>query len=187
MEHTLPPSARAEAALVAESREASLPIRPEVAEDADTVFDLFRHGLQHYRALGWPVWLALGLGLPLASFLVGLAVVVGLPADFFVRVRRSPPTRRALHLTSVVAKNFLGVMVFVAGFVMALPLVPGPGVLFMLVGLGLVDFPGKRSLELRLLREPHVLSSVNKMRARFGKPLILTGDHQCESVVNSEP
>ena len=47
------------------------------------------------------------------------------------------------------------------------------GVLFMLVGVGLVDFPGKRSLELRLLREPHVLSSVNKMRARFGKPPIL--------------
>jgi hypothetical protein len=148
----------------------------EEAEDAGSVFDLIQHGLHHYRALGWPVGLALGLGLPLASFLLGLAVVVGLPADFFVRPpdpRSSRPSRRALHLTLVVAKNLLGVIVFVAGFVMALPLVPGPGVLFMLVGLGLVDFPGKRSLELRLLREPHVLSSVNKMRARFGKPPIL--------------
>ena len=154
-----------------------LPLRAEVAEDAGSVFDLIHHGLHHYRALGWPVELALGLGLPLASFLVGLAVVVGLPADFFVRPtdpRGSRPSQRALHLALVLAKNLLGVIVFVAGFVMALPLVPGPGVLFMLVGLGLVDFPGKRSLELWLLREPHVLSSVNKMRARFGKPPILT-------------
>ena len=162
-----------------------LPLRAAVAEDAATVFDLFRHGLQHYRALGWRVELALGLCLPLASFLVGLAVVIGLPADFFVRTRRSRPSHRVLHLTLGVAKNLLGVLVFLAGFVMALPLVPGPGVLFMLVGLGLVDFPGKRSLELRLLREPHVLSSVNKMRVRFGKPPILTHDPRGGSVVNS--
>jgi hypothetical protein len=147
------------------------------------VFDLIRHGVHHYRALGWPVQVALGLGVPLASFLVGLAMVVGLPADFFVR---TPEQRgfwyahRALRWTLVLAKNLLGATVFVAGFIMAMPLVPGPGVLFMLVGLALVDFPGKRSLELRLLREPHVLSSVNKMRTRFGRPPILT-------VVNSGP
>ena len=152
-----------------------LPLRAEVAEDAGSVFHLIRQGLHHYRALGWPVGLALGLGLPLVSFLVGLAVVVGLPSDFFVRAQGTRPAHRVfLHLTLVVAKNLLGVIVCVAGFVMALPLVPGPGVLFMLVGLGLVDFPGKRSLELRLLREPHVLSSVNKMRARFRKPPIVT-------------
>jgi hypothetical protein len=141
------------------------------------LFDLIRHGVHHYRALGWPVEVALVLGVPLASFLVGLAVVVGLPADFFVRPSAQRGFLRLHHvlrLTLIVAKNFLGVIVFLAGFVMALLLVPGPGVLFMLVGMGLVDFPGKRSLELRLLREPHVLSSVNKMRARFGKPPVLT-------------
>ena len=143
------------------------------------MFDFIRQGVQHYRALGWAAQVALGLGLPLASFLVGLAVVVGLPADFFVRTAEQSGflhAHRVLRWTLVVAKNFLGVIVFLAGFVMALPLVPGPGVLFMLVGLALVDFPGKRSLELWLLREPHVLSSVNKMRARFGKSPILTGD-----------
>jgi len=59
--------------------------------------------------------------------------------------------------------------------------ISGPGVLFILLGLGFIDFPGKRSLERRLLRQPHVLSSVNKMRGRFGKPPILTED----PVVNS--
>ena len=154
------------------------------------MFDFLRHGLQHYRALGWPVGLALGLVVPLASFLLGVAVVVGLPSDFFVRTperRGFWQSHRALRPTLLVAKNFLGVLVFVVGFIMALPLVPGPGVLFMLVGLGLVDFPGKRSMELRLLREPHVLASVNRMRARLGKPPILTEDRHTQSVVNSGP
>jgi hypothetical protein len=147
------------------------------------VFDFIRHGVHYYRGLGWPVQVALGLGLPVASFVVGLAVVVGLPADFFVRTPNSRAgwrSHRALRWTLGLAKNLLGAIVFLAGFIMALPLVPGPGVLFMLVGLAFINFPGKRSLELRLLREPHVLWSVNKMRARFGKPPILT-------VVNSGP
>jgi hypothetical protein len=158
-------------------------LRANSAEYARSVFDLIRHGIHHYRALGWPAGVALGLGVPLASFLLGLVVIVGLPADFFVR---SPQQRsvqhahRALRLALVVAKNILGVLVFVVGFVMALPLVPGPGVLFMLLGLGLVDFPGKRSVELRLLRESHVLSSVNRMRARFGKAPMLTEDRHTQ-------
>ena len=159
------------------------------------MLDLLRHGLHSYGALGWPAQLALGLGVPVASFLAGLAVMVGLPPDFFVRrsgVREAlPRSRRALRLLLVVARNLLGLTVLLVGFVMALPLVPGPGVLFILLGLALVDFPGKRALQLRLLREPHVLSSVNKMRARFGRPPILTGSgggpYPRDSVVNSGP
>jgi hypothetical protein len=155
-----------------------------VAEDAGSVLDFIRHGFHHYRALGWPVELALGLGVPVASFLAGLAVVIGLPADYFVRTperRGFWQSHRALRLTLFVAKNLLGVMMLVVGAVMALPLVPGPGVLFILLGLGFIDFPGKQALVRRLLRQPRVLSSVNKMRSRFGKPPILTED----PVVNS--
>jgi hypothetical protein len=77
-----------------------------------------------------------------------------------------------LRLTLRVGKNLLGAVVFIAGVVMAIPFVPGPGLLFMLVGMGLVDFPGKRSAERRLLRVPRVLASINKMRARFDRPPI---------------
>lgn len=141
------------------------------------MLDFIRHGILRYRALGWPVALAIGLGVPIASFTIGLVVVIGLPADYFVRARERSvfwQSSRALRLTLLMAKNLLGAIVFLAGFVMALPLVPGPGVLLMLVGVGLVDFPGKRNLACRFLREPHLLSSVNRMRARFGKPPIVT-------------
>ena len=114
---------------------------------------------------------ALAVGLPVLMFAVGVVVVLGLPSDYFVRV--SAPhgnEHRALRFLLAALKNILGVLVFAAGFVMAIPLVPGPGVLFMVLGLGMVDFPGKRRLEQRLLRQPLVFSSVNKMRARFGRP-----------------
>jgi hypothetical protein len=56
---------------------------------------------------------------------------------------------------------------------LSLPLVPGPGALLMLLGLAVAEFPGKYRLELALIRLPHVLSSVNRLRARFGKPPLL--------------
>jgi hypothetical protein len=138
------------------------------------VLEPVRHWLHAHHAFGWvavaaPVTFVL-------SLIGGLAVVVHLPADFFVR----HPGRRslwhahpALRVALLLAKNAVGAFVFVAGVVMAMPLVPGPGVLFMLLGLGLVDFPGKRSLERRLLRVPRVLTSVNKLRARFAQPPLL--------------
>jgi hypothetical protein len=56
------------------------------------------------------------------------------------------------------------------GAVMALPGIPGQGVLTMIIGLTLVDFPGKRSLEERILRRPWVLHAINRLRARFARP-----------------
>ncbi len=114
---------------------------------------------------------AVAIGLPVLMFAVSVAVVLGLPSDYFVRVSAQHGVEhRALRFSLAALKNILGVMVFAAGFVMALPLVPGPGVLFMVLGLGMMDFPGKGRLEQRLLRHPLVFSSVNKMRARFGRP-----------------
>jgi hypothetical protein len=140
--------------------------------------------------LGTPATVALALALPVLSFVVGLAVLLRLAPDYFVR-KKSPAgflhSHRAIRVLLQVARNAGGSLLFLAGMVMALPLVPGPGILFMLIGLGLVDFPGKRALELRLLREPHVLSSVNKMRARFGRPPLQTSESGGRSVVDSTP
>lgn len=134
--------------------------------------ELIHHTLRLYTALGWPARIAIAIGLPALTFTLGVLVVVQLPSDYFVRVPAAKTFRLrhpAIRVLLTLLKNLLGATLCLAGIVMALPLVPGPGVLFMLLGLGLVDFPGKRKLKARLLCEPHILSSVNKMRARFGK------------------
>jgi len=58
----------------------------------------------------------------------------------------------------------------IVGAIMSLPLVPGPGVVTILIGLSLMSFPGKRKLEMRILRAGPVLSGINWMRAKAGRP-----------------
>jgi hypothetical protein len=81
-----------------------------------------------------------------------------------------------LRWTLLIAKNVLGWLVILLGLLLSLPLVPGPGFLFILMGLGLVDLPGKRSFERRLIGLPRVLASLNRLRARFGRPPIRIGE-----------
>jgi hypothetical protein len=51
--------------------------------------------------------------------------------------------------------------------------IPGPGILTILLGVTLLDFPGKRRLELKLISRPEVLRGVNAIRARYGRPPLL--------------
>ena len=62
----------------------------------------------------------------------------------------------------------------VLGIVMTLPLVPGPGIVFLLLGVSLVDVPGKRRFQRYLISRPMVLKSVNKLRARWHRPELRT-------------
>lgn len=65
-----------------------------------------------------------------------------------------------------VARNALGVVLVLLG--LAMLLLPGQGLLTLLVGLLLVDFPGKHALVRRLMSKPKVLSLVNKLRSHRG-------------------
>ncbi len=47
---------------------------------------------------------------------------------------------------------------------------PGQGLLTILVGLVLTDFPGKHKIEQKLIAMPKVLSSLNWIRAKAKKP-----------------
>jgi len=93
-------------------------------------------------------------------------MLVRLPADHFLGVRPAPASPLPLR----VLKNVAGVAVVIVGLVMAIPGVPGPGLLTALVGLLLVDFPGKYRLERRVIRQPLIHSAVDHLRARFGRP-----------------
>ena len=107
----------------------------------------------------------------LAISIVAVPVlIVMLPVDFYAerdhrrRLFEERPLLRALFL---LVKNALGAALFVAGSVMFF--LPGQGLLTMLAGLALLNFPGKRKLELRFLHLPKVLTSINWLRLRAGR------------------
>jgi hypothetical protein len=67
-------------------------------------------------------------------------------------------------------RNAVGVVLVAVGAALSVPGVPGQGVLTILVGLFLVDFPRRQRLERALARRPGVLPALNRLRARFGHP-----------------
>lgn len=118
------------------------------------------------------------IGLTVAS-IVGFAgslviiplILVQLPADYFdMRVprhwmREHHPILRVIGLA---LKNVIGHVFILAGFIMLF--LPGQGLLTMLIGISLIDFPGKRKLESRIIGRASVLKTINNMRDKFGKP-----------------
>lgn len=75
-----------------------------------------------------------------------------------------------MRWTGRILKNLAGLVAVAVGLVLAMPGVPGPGLLTVLIGLMLLDFPGKRRLERRLIGHPAVRGAVDRTRRRFGKP-----------------
>jgi hypothetical protein len=133
---------------------------------------------QGYGALGFAVQAAIVVGLGVVTTAIGVAMVVWIPPDHFKSDRPQPASwwrsQPVLYGSVLVFKNAAGLVFLALGAVMALPLVPGPGLVFMLLGLSLLDFPGKRNLERRLLAIPAVIGFLNGVRARFGRsPLAL--------------
>jgi hypothetical protein len=122
----------------------------------------------------------IGIVIFLITFTVSLAVVsfilVKIPPTYF---REDHPRdlwrdrHAALRITGIVAKNVLGGMLVGLGIILSLPGVPGQGVLTILLGVMLLDFPGKRRLEYKLISRPSVLNAVNRLRHRFGKPALV--------------
>ena len=68
----------------------------------------------------------------------------------------------------IIAKNLLGAVMVIAGVVMLFT--PGQGVLSLLLGVSLLDVPGKRALERRIIEQPAVARLINSMRAKAHQP-----------------
>ena len=105
-------------------------------------------------------------------------ILVRLSADYFdVRVPRPwmQDHHPVLRVAGHIVKNAVGAVFVFAGFLMLF--LPGQGVLTMLIGISMLDFPGKRKIEAKLIGQPTVLSVINALRRKRGKsPLILAPD-----------
>ncbi|MBH0192754.1 MAG: hypothetical protein HP492_13580 [Nitrospira sp.] len=105
-------------------------------------------------------------------------ILVRLPTDFFdIRVPRPwmEDHHPVLRVLGHLVKNVVGTIFLFAGFLMLF--LPGQGILTMLIGISMLDFPGKRKLEAKLIGQPAVLNTINGMREKFGKPpLIIAPD-----------
>lgn len=127
-------------------------------------------------------WLLLLLILPIIIIVTTFATLasismlfISLPSDYFTRKKRVSRIKNpVLRLFLRVLKNVVGTVFLIAGFVMLFT--PGPGILSVLVGVILCDFPGKRRVERKIIARPSVLSMINRIRVRYKRPLIVLDD-----------
>jgi hypothetical protein len=137
-------------------------------EAVTTVLDWFR---EHPAAMWWSG--ALSLAMFLGTLLVVPVLLVKMPADYFLHDRHeTPPDWRgqhpALRWSARIGKNLLGGLLVGMGILMLV--LPGQGLLTILLGVSLLDLPGKRRVEMALLRRRGVSRAVNWLRRKYERP-----------------
>lgn len=98
-------------------------------------------------------------------------ILIRLPSDYFdMRVPRHwmKDHHPVLRVIGLIIKNILGMVFFLAGFLMLF--LPGQGLLTMLIGISFMDFPNKRRLEAKIVGQRTIFNAINAMRQRFNKP-----------------
>ncbi len=108
------------------------------------------------------VWMACGVGLTIAAWLVAERTLVRLPATALTAP--APVGWGARRL----GRSLLGIVLVAVGIVFLFT--PGPGVALVVVGLLLCDLPANGRVARWLLRHPSALRRVNTIRARHGAP-----------------
>ena len=112
------------------------------------------------------------------SFAVALTIFIRLPSDYFCtpRTKSAPDAGHGIFFAiGVVLKNLLGVALILIGVILSVPGLPGQGLLTVLAGVFLLDFPGKRRLLHKILRRPLLLQAINRLRTRFSRPPLVVG------------
>jgi len=118
-----------------------------------------------------------------AGTLLALPVLlIRIPEDYFLPSYRQ---RRRMGVTGFLfhlIKNLLGIVFAVMGFIMLF--IPGQGLLTMIAGIWLMDLPGKRRAEFRLIRNRAVYRSIDYIRKKAGKNSLKTEDREVEKVLS---
>ena len=113
-------------------------------------------------------WLA---GFSFVFFILTLLVipwlVINIPYDYFTYKKRQKGIWSHSSRWISFIKNLLGSIIIVMGIFMLI--LPGQGILTILLGVMITNFPGKYKLERRLIQQPTVQYSVNWLRKKANK------------------
>jgi hypothetical protein len=124
------------------------------------------------------MWVSVASGIMLVLTAIGIPfAIVKLPEDYLVNDGQAgwldkQPAMVRWGLSTL--KNLLGVVLVILGIIMLV--LPGQGILSIVLGLSLVDFPGRHALQCKLIRRPKVIDSINWIRLKFHRPPLILPD-----------
>lgn len=129
---------------------------------------LYQYLTNHTALLG-------GLALfSIVIFLLGILttpfMIAAIPDNYFDQnKRRSTKTHSPtiIAIVSKILKNLLGIILIIGGIAMIL--LPGQGILTLIIGLLLLDYPGKYHIEKKIASRPKILKLINWIRRKHNK------------------
>ena len=91
-------------------------------------------------------------------------LVAKLPKEYFLYRREHRDAKQTGLSVVMIIRTAVGVVLILAGFL--LMLTPGPGLVVLLAGLSITEFPGKHKLLVTIATHPSVFRSLNWMREK---------------------
>ncbi len=103
-------------------------------------------------------------------------IVTKIPEDYFTHPKRQKylwcHQPKIVRFIFIFLKNIIGVLLIIGGI--ALLFLPGQGILTILIGFLVMDFPYKYKFEIWIIKHPIVLKSINRLRAKAKqRPLVI--------------
>ena len=119
-------------------------------------------------------WLGIVSSVIFLVSLLSIGRLVSLiPSDYFINRKESKFKLNypVAWLVSAVIKNIFGYILIFGGILMLI--LPGQGLITIFVGLLLSNYPGKYSIEKRIIATPKILKSINWLRKRSNEPPLI--------------
>ena len=119
------------------------------------------------------------IGLGASSILIFIISIFGIswfvaqiPEDYFLSSKRKPSKwkehKPLLRMMVLFGKNIIGFSLIIGGLLMLV--LPGQGLLTIVTGLLLINYPGKYKLEQKLVAMPSIFRALNWIRVKANKP-----------------
>ena len=113
----------------------------------------------------------------IGTLLLVPVLVIRIPEDYFAEKKRHrwepwAHEHPLIRWSLLIVKNSIGYIIIILGIAMLV--LPGQGVLTILIGVMFINFPGKYRLERWVVMRPPVLNTINKLRQRAGRAPLVT-------------
>ena len=129
----------------------------------DSIAQMTADYQQYFFLMGVVSLVVFVFSLLLTPFLLGK-----IPTDYFVHTNQHKvEIKHPGHLAVVIIRTLIGFVLLVAGVMMLVT--PGQGVISILLGLFLMEFPGKRNLELKIINHEPTFKALNWLRGKADK------------------
>ena len=119
-------------------------------------------------------WLGVVSSIIFIVSLLSIGWLVSLiPSDYFIN-RKESKFKLNYPVTWIVytiIKNIFGYILILGGILMLI--LPGQGLLTIFIGLMLSNYPGKYSIEKKIIATPKILKSINWLRKKSNEPPLI--------------